>query len=51
MKPGAELLLETGGAGQSDLVCGLAGGSFGLVKKFSDHRVISRFLLLKIPGA
>jgi release factor glutamine methyltransferase len=51
MKPGAELLLETGGAGQPDLVCGLAGGSFGLVKKFNDHRGISRFLLLKIPGA
>jgi release factor glutamine methyltransferase len=49
MKPGAELLLETGGASQADEVRYLAGGSFELVKNYSDHRGIRRFLLLKIP--
>jgi release factor glutamine methyltransferase len=50
MKPGAELLLETGGASQADEVLRLAGGSFELVKKYSDHREIGRFLLLKIQS-
>jgi release factor glutamine methyltransferase len=49
MKPGAELLLETGGAKQADDVARLGEGSFELARKFEDHREISRFVLLKIP--
>jgi release factor glutamine methyltransferase len=51
MRPGAELLLETGGADQVKEIIHMSRGArqkFNFVKKFEDQREISRFVLLKI---